>query len=75
MTPPTVQPLYRGKPCRHGHKNGLRYSSTRGCRDCTIERARMERKRLTTARRFERAQMMELISMLNSRRCLCVSLI
>jgi hypothetical protein len=48
-------PLYRGKPCRHGHMNGLRYSSSRACRDCVIERARMVRQSLTLARRRERA--------------------
>jgi hypothetical protein len=49
-------PLYRGNPCRHGHANGLRYSSSRACRDCVIERARMVRKRLTFERRVARAQ-------------------
>lgn len=26
---------YQGNPCKHGH-NGIRYSSTGGCVDCTV---------------------------------------
>jgi hypothetical protein len=48
--------LYRGKPCRHGHKNGLRYSTSRACRDCVISRARAMRRLATWLRRMERAR-------------------
>ncbi len=27
-------PFYIGKPCRNGHSSGVRYTSTRACRDC-----------------------------------------
>jgi hypothetical protein len=50
-------PFYKGATCQHGHKEGLRYTSTRACRECRELQAMARTKNARKADRTRKARL------------------